>query len=174
MGSNAPVAHFAAAGCSAAANYPLWKVSAQAQSGFAFNGSHAEQYVAAFRPPFRGMFAVISGMTWARAAIFYGSEVLKEEMEDAKAIPGPLKIVLPPLLMSAFVQICNQPLVRASITLQNPECKEQNVRSVIRRIYKENGYRGLWHGISAGILKTVPKYCTAIIVKDFLETKLPK
>jgi len=27
---------------------------------------------------------------------------------------------------------------------------------------------------SAGILKTVPKYCTAIIVKDYMENRLPQ
>ena len=32
---------------------------------------------------------------------------------------------------------------------------------------------GLWHGVSAGILKTVPKYVTAIVVKDFMEDNLP-
>lgn len=32
---------------------------------------------------------------------------------------------------------------------------------------------GLWHGVSAGILKTVPKYVTAIVVKDFMEEHLP-
>jgi hypothetical protein len=31
----------------------------------------------------------------------------------------------------------------------------------------------LWHGVSAGILKTVPKYVTAIVVKDFMEEHLP-
>ena len=32
---------------------------------------------------------------------------------------------------------------------------------------------GLWHGVSAGILKTVPKYITAIVVKDFMDEHLP-
>lgn len=32
---------------------------------------------------------------------------------------------------------------------------------------------GLWHGVSAGILKTVPKYVMAIVVKDFMEDHLP-
>ena len=41
-------------------------------------------------------------------------------------------------------------------------------------IYEKYGLAGLWHGTSAGILKTVPKYCTAIIVKDYMEEKLPK
>ena len=30
----------------------------------------------------------------------------------------------------------------------------------------------MWHGTSAGILKTVPKYCTAIIVKDYMEHEI--
>lgn len=40
-------------------------------------------------------------------------------------------------------------------------------------IYKQHGKGGLWHGTSAGILKTVPKYCTAIVVKDYMEQVLP-
>mmetsp|Transcript_23928 Transcript_23928/g.35569 ORF Transcript_23928/g.35569 Transcript_23928/m.35569 type:complete len:139 (+) Transcript_23928:314-730(+) len=41
-------------------------------------------------------------------------------------------------------------------------------------IHEKYGLGGLWHGTSAGILKTVPKYCTAIIVKDYMENKLPQ
>jgi hypothetical protein len=31
----------------------------------------------------------------------------------------------------------------------------------------------LWHGVSAGILKSVPKYCVAIYVKNVMEQHLP-
>jgi hypothetical protein len=33
---------------------------------------------------------------------------------------------------------------------------------------------GLWHGVSAGILKSVPKYITAIVIKDFMDDHLPR
>ena len=39
---------------------------------------------------------------------------------------------------------------------------------------RDSGLGGLWHGTSAGILKTVPKYCTAIMVKDYMEKYLPQ
>ena len=32
----------------------------------------------------------------------------------------------------------------------------------------------MWHGTTAGVLKTVPKYVTAIAVKDYAERSLPK
>jgi hypothetical protein len=65
--------------------------------------------------------------------------------------------------------------VRASITLQNPESCLPNTVASIRHIYQNHGgLAGLWHGTSAGILKTVPKYCSAIIVKDIMEERLPK
>lgn len=32
-------------------------------------------------------------------------------------------------------------------------------------IYKKGGVGGLWHGTSAGVMKTVPKYCVAVAVK---------
>ena len=48
-----------------------------------------------------------------------------------------------------------------------------NTRAALKHIYKNYGVKGLWHGTSAGILKTVPKYCTAIIVKDYIEDLLP-
>lgn len=72
------------------------------------------------------------------------------------------------------MQCVNQPVVRASITLQNPESNMKNIRESIRFIHRKYGVKGLWHGTNAGILKTVPKYCTAIIVKDYMETVLPE
>eukprot|EP01034_Spumella_vulgaris_P023995 gene23995-30282_t len=60
----------------------------------------------------------MAGMTWARATIFYGSDMGK-----------------------AYLQ--------------------------------KEGVSGLWHGVSAGIFKTVPKYITAVAVKDYMEEVLP-
>jgi hypothetical protein len=43
-----------------------------------------------------------------------------------------------------------------------------------RGIVGQKGLFGLWHGTSAGILKTVPKYCTVVYIKDKMEEALPK
>lgn len=96
-------------------------------------------------------------------------------MEEAfPTLPSSVVTLTPPLITSIFVQCINQPVVRASITLQNPESNMKNIRESIRFIYAQYGISGLWHGTSAGILKTVPKYCTAIIVKDYMDGVLPQ
>ena len=41
-------------------------------------------------------------------------------------------------------------------------------------IYRTKGLNGLWHGTSAGIMKSVPKYITAVMVKDLMEDILPE
>jgi hypothetical protein len=45
------------------------------------------------------------------------------------------------------------PLVRATITIQNPSCELKSTTEAISHIYKTRGLSGLWHGVSAGILK---------------------
>lgn len=131
---------------------------------------------------------------------------------------GPVAQTLPPLVIGTVVQCINMPLVRATITIQNPTCELKTVGSALHFIYTTRGIEGstyqkknfnwravmscvsniletnrcmlstrnfnlisnllfissgLWHGVSAGILKTVPKYVTAIVVKDFMEEHLP-
>ena len=112
------------------------------------------------------------GMSWARAAIFYGSDRGKEILESMGVAPTTATVV-PPLIVSTGVQIVNMPLVRATISLQNPESNVPNIRESFRQIYKQNGIGGLWHGTSAGILKTVPKYCSAVLVKEYIAKVLP-
>jgi len=192
-----PWEYLTASAAAACINYPLWRASAMAQSGFTVTGatsiggggsgtisfignsllrrvpSFITPYVYAFAPPYKGMVGVITGMTWARAAIFWGSDfgrdqIRKMGVDDIRAT------VIPPLVISTIVQCINQPIVRASITLQNPESTLSNTMASIRHIHKNHGLGGLWHGTSAGILKTVPKYCTAILVKDFMEQRLPQ
>lgn len=177
-------------------NYPLWRASAVGQSGFRVTASTIQgngissalsgrlvtmlppsvtPYIHAFAPPYKGMVATILGMTWARAAIFWGSDLGKDyliQYFDGLLHPS-VYTLMPPLLMSAGVQCVNQPIVRASITLQNPESDLSNIRAAVKHIHSNYGLKGLWHGTSAGILKTVPKYCTAIVVKDYMETILP-
>lgn len=142
-------------------------------------------YLHSFTPPYKGMVATIAGMTWARAAIFYGSDRGKDYLQKHQStyIPSlgrdvvlPLSVITlaPPLVTSIMVQCVNQPVVRASITLQNPSSDMKNIRESLKYIYRNFGIKGLWHGTNAGILKTVPKYCTAIIVKDYMEEVLPK
>lgn len=177
--------HLFASACAAVINYPLWRASAMGQSGFRVTNSTASSFVSssmihpsllpyahAFCPPYKGMVAVICGMTWARAAIFWGSEMGKETLQKyyTQGYPNNVLYTLtPPLIVSTLVQCVNQPIVRASVTLQNPQSHLENTRSAIKEIYNSHGLRGLWHGTSAGILKTVPKYCTAILVKDYME-----
>ena len=54
-----------------------------------------------------------------------------------------------------------------------PTSKLANVREALRFIYNTRGVSGLWHGVSAGIFKTVPKYIAAVSVKDLMEEHLP-
>lgn len=97
------------------------------------------------------MLATIGGMTWARAAIFWGSDYGKMALDTScPELPATLRTVIPPLIVSTGVQIVNMPLVRATITLQNPESHVANIRSSLHQIYTEYGVKGLWHGTSAG------------------------
>ena len=166
-------------------NYPLWRASAVGQSGFVVTPiliagrwsvpAPWSTYVYAFLPPYKGGLATVLGMTWARAAIFWGSDYGRMFLSQQGA-PSWVATVLPPLLVSTAVQCVNMPLVRATITLQNPQCEHnfRNVPESMMHIYKTHGWSGLWHGTSAGILKTVPKYCTAVVVKDVMDDVLPK
>jgi len=184
-----PCEYFGASALAAIINYPLWRVSAMGQSGFrvtssTFHGNtlsglfttvhpSVAPYLHAFAPPYKGMLATILGMTWARAAIFWGSDRGKEIINDTFPHLHPaLATLFPPLFVSIFVQCINQPVIRASITLQDPQSNLPNIRASIKQIHSENGVKGLWHGTSAGILKTVPKYCTAIAIKDYIESYL--
>ncbi|KAL3922506.1 MAG: hypothetical protein SGILL_002171 [Bacillariaceae sp.] len=176
LAKNHPWEYLAASAGAAAINYPLWRASAMAQSGFSValrsGANPLLHYVYAFVPPYKGLVGVVLGMTWARAAIFWGSDRGRELLQN-EGFNDTWSTILPPLLVSTFVQCVNQPIVRASIMLQNPESGLPNTMASIRHIYQNHGFSGLWHGTSAGILKTVPKYCTAIVVKDFMEEQLP-
>lgn len=181
-----PVEYFSASTLAATVNYPLWRASALGQSGFrvvlssgsSFSGLASSvppslaPYLYAFSPPYKGLAATVMGMSWARASIFYGSDRGKEILLS-KGASNTTATVVPPLLVSTVVQCVNMPLVRATILLQNPESSVPNIRESLRRIYRNNGLGGLWHGTSAGILKTAPKYCMAILVKDYMERTLP-
>lgn len=133
------------------------------------------------------------GMTWARGAIFYGSDLGKNLMMAA-GCSNAMGTAIPPLIIGTFVQvsacivcisvpfvvrpcgaqIVNMPIVRATITIQDPKCDMTSTTQALVHIYKTRGLDGLWHGVSAGILKTVPKYVTAVAVKDYMEDYLPR
>ena len=177
-----PKQYFCASALAAAVNYPLWRSAAIGQSGFRVAAqvggvtvpAQLAPYVYGFLPPYKGMAATVFGMTWARAAIFwvsdYGREVmLKEGYSEASAT------VLPPLVTSTLVQVINQPIVRSTVTLQDPKYNLPNVLMSMKQLYSTHGVAGLWHGTTAGVLKTVPKYVVAIAVKDWVEEhyKLP-
>jgi len=169
--------HFIGSGIAAVVNFPLWRASAIAQSGFQLSGSNAlVRYYNAVLPhvvPYRGVAATMLGMTWARGAIFYGSDTGKAYMKE-RGYSLMWAQTIPPLVVGTTVQFINMPLVRSTITIQNPASELKSVRQALRHIYSTRGIWGLWHGVSAGVLKTVPKYVTAIAVKDFMEEYLPK
>jgi Mitochondrial carrier protein len=178
-----PNEYFMAAFGAACLNYPLWRASAVGQSGFRMASMRIAgvgvpatltPYVYAFAPPYKGMVGVVLGMTWARAAIFWGSDRGKEFLQSHGVTNESVSTLLPPLFVSTIVQCINQPIVRASITLQNPKFNCPDTISAVKFIYEKYGLRGMWHGTSAGILKTVPKYCTAVVVKDYMDEMLPQ
>lgn len=177
-----PLQYFVASALAATGCYPLWRSAAIGQSGFrvavmSVGGVPVPHslapYVYGFLPPYKGMFATVFGMTYARASIFFFSDTGREMMLQ-RGFSEATSTVAPPLVVGSLVQIINQPIVRATVTLQDPSYNLPNVVSSIRHIYATHGIPGLWHGTTAGVLKTVPKYCTAIAVKDFMEGFLPQ
>jgi len=165
-------AHFAGSATAAMINFPLWKAAAIGQSGFKEAADFYGRMRLIFGPPYKGVAATIFGMTWARAAIFYGSDVGRERLL-AQGWSTPAASTLPPLVISAFVQVANQPIVRSTIMLQDPSSKQPNVLSQLVDLLRTRGWRALYHGSSASVLKTVPKYVCAIWVKDYVAAKLP-
>lgn len=171
-----PECHFIASGVAAVINFPLWRAAAIGQSGFKEiareNKNFLQRYVEALKPPYKGVAATIVGMTWARAFIFYGSDVGKRDLEESGYSNRLVTVALPPLLLSTTVQLINMPIIRASITIQNPASDINSVRDSLAAIYRKGGVAGLWHGTSAGVMKTVPKYCVAVAVKDYMDRTL--
>lgn len=171
-----PIQYFAASALAASINYPLWRSAAIGQSGFRVAASVGGMnvpatlapYVYGFLPPYKGMIATVFGMTWARAAIFWMSDYGREVMLG-RGYSEAAATILPPLVTSTLVQVVNQPIVRSTITLQDPKYNLPNVFRSMQQLYATHGVAGLWHGTTAGVLKTVPKYIVAIAVKDWVE-----
>jgi len=170
--SSSPITYFSASGVSALAFFPLWKAAAIGQSGYEVAGKgYWQKYFEAMKPPWRGSLVVIGGMTWARAAIFYGSDVGSLYMRQQGFGTG-ISATVPSLLVSIFAQTVNQPVVRSSIMLQNPgeELAKKTFPNIamLRQLAATKGLGSLWTGLDAAILKTAPKYMTAVVIKDYM------
>ncbi|EGD83003.1 hypothetical protein PTSG_03639 [Salpingoeca rosetta] len=162
-------AYFCASGAAAVVNFPLWKASAMGQSGYTLHAKTMYgRMLESLQPPWRGVFAVMGGMTWARAAIFYGSDKGRHLLQAA-GVGHSASIALPPLAISTCVQVVNMPLIRCSIMLQNPTATQTSLWQMGKHIVHKRGFFALWHGLSAGIFKTVPKYVTAVYVKEMMD-----
>jgi len=165
-------AYLAASGCAAIVNFPLWKAAAMGQSGFKLTSTTIlGRYLESLQPPWRGVTGVVIGMTWARAAIFYGSDVGRQHLLHAGWTPE-FATATPPMLISTLVQIVNQPIVRGSVMLQDPSTPNHTLRQALASVCASRGVAAMWHGTSAGILKAVPKYVTAVTVKEWMERSL--
>ena len=135
-----PELYLAASAMAAVVNFPLWKAAAIGQSGFKEAADFYGRMRLIFGPPYKGVAATIFGMTWARAAIFYGSDVGKEQLLQ-RGWSAPLASTLPPLGLAAFVQVANQPIVRATIQLQDPSSTQPNVLSQLIELYRTRGWQ---------------------------------
>jgi hypothetical protein len=98
-------AQLAASGVAALINFPLWKASAVGQAGFVLHSQTAiGRYFEALRPPWRGAVPVVLGMTWARAAIFYGADVGRIYLKE-RGVDGTLATAIPVLATTSVVQV---------------------------------------------------------------------
>eukprot|EP00299_Pterocystis_sp_00344_P013903 c6858_g1_i1.p1 GENE.c6858_g1_i1~~c6858_g1_i1.p1 ORF type:complete len:288 (+),score=29.78 c6858_g1_i1:26-889(+) len=185
-----PDCHILASAVSALVSFPLWRASAIAQSGFQIPGLASQTYLCSrllpisnqgasacamfahvMKPPYPGALYVLAGMTWARATIFFGSDSGRDILLKNGA-PSSVAMFLPPLVLSTLVQILNQPIVRGSIAVQWPGSPHHTVVAALRDVWVRKGFFAMWHGTSAGVMKTVPKYCTTVLVKDIMEEVL--
>jgi len=167
-----PTPYFAAAAVSAFAFFPFWKAAAIGQSGYHVQGSgYWQKYFEAMKPPWRGSMVVIGGMTWARAAIFYGSDLGSRRMKE-HGYNQAIASTFPALGMSVFAQTANQPFVRSSIMLQNPgeELARKAMPNIamLQHLAATKGVSSWFKGLDAAILKTAPKYMVAVVIKDYM------
>ena len=93
-----------------------------------------------FGPPYKGVAATIFGMSWARAAIFYCSDTGKDKLLQLGA-SMPVASTLPAIGIAAFVQVANQPIVRATIQLQDPSSTQPNVLKQLVHLGRTRGWQ---------------------------------
>lgn len=175
MAAADPLPYFAASAVSAFVTFPFWKAATMGQSDYALKAKSVLGRVwEVARPPWKGSLVVVSGMTWARAAIFFGSD------EGARLLRrqgwgATISTTLPPMLISAYVQVANQPFVRSSIMLQGDPRVSFAATSpvpnlaVLRHLQRTKGMGAWFLGTGVGIVRTVPKYVTAIVAKDAMD-----
>jgi len=126
------------------------------------------------RPPWTGSLVVVSGMTWARAAIFFGSDKGSMYLHQAGWNTA-TATTMPPLIISALVQLANQPFIRSSVMLQgDPRVTFASKAAlpnlaVLHHLRRTHGTGSWFLGTSVGILKTVPKYVVAFCIKEKME-----
>ena len=135
-----PLAHLGGSATAAVVNFPLWKAAAIGQSGFKEAADFGSRMRLVFGPPYKGVAATIFGMTWARAAIFYCSDTGKDYLLD-KGCSMPVAATLPPIGISALVQVANQPIVRATIQLQDPSSTQPNVMKQLVHLGRTRGWK---------------------------------
>lgn len=165
--------HYIGAFTAAVINFPVWRATTICQLIEVEGASSFQKFVNALsRPPFRGTFATLFGMTWSRGTIFYGSDFGKQYMKD-NGFSGPITSIIPPLVVSAVVQVLNTPLLFGTIALQNPHTIENSVLDYVENIVKEYGYRGLFGGAIPGIIRNSPKYAAIVAINDYLDEELP-
>lgn len=117
---------------------------------------------------------MVSGMTWARAAIFFGSDEGARFLRRSGCNTA-VATALPPVLISAYVQVANQPFVRSSIMLQGDPQVSFAAASrlpnleVLRHLRRTRGTSAWFLGAGIGVLRTVPKYVAAIVAKDAMD-----
>ncbi|CAE7366552.1 Slc25a25, partial [Symbiodinium pilosum] len=158
--------------------FPVWKAATIGQSGYALRAKSAlGRFLEAARPPYRGSFVVVSGRTWAQAMIFFGSDE-GSRLLRRNGWSSTTASLLPPLLISAYVQVANQPFIRSSVMLQgDPQVKFAHSSNspnlaVLRHLWRTEGIKALWLGTGVSIARTAPKYVTAIGAKDAMEELL--
>jgi len=117
---------------------------------------------------------VVSGMTWARAAIFFGSDEGTGFLRR-RGCNAAVATALPPVLISAYVQVANQPFVRSSIMLQGDPQVSFAAASrlpnleVLKHLKRTQGTSAWFLGAGIGVLRTAPKYVAAIVAKDAMD-----
>mmetsp|Transcript_89002 Transcript_89002/g.288245 ORF Transcript_89002/g.288245 Transcript_89002/m.288245 type:complete len:277 (+) Transcript_89002:36-866(+) len=178
MASADPLPYFAASAVSAFVTFPFWKAATIGQSGYALTASSAfGRLLEVVRPPWRGSLVVVSGMTWARAAIFFGSDEGARWLRQ-RGWSAAVATALPPTLISAYVQVANQPFVRSSVMLQGDPRVSFAAGSrlpnleVLKHLRRTKGTGAWFLGTGVGIFRTVPKYVAAIVAKDAMDRLL--
>ena len=140
------ISYLSGAGLAALVNFPLWKAAAIGQSGFTAQGpTFFARLKVLLGPPYKGVAATLFGMTWARAAIFYCADAGRDRMLALGASPA-AATALPAVGISTLVQVVNQPIVRGTITIQDPSSRHAGLVAALRHIHATRGVSGLWHG----------------------------